>query len=212
MFTRSLIFISASIFAYSVSAASFDCAKAKTETERLICTTPELSELDERLSEAYMTVLSRMNTKFLFKTSQKAWLSDIQKCKTVDCLKTEISKRTELLESVVTEGEIGAWTGEYARYSNGKVDHGTPANLFLLGLKVNRIYVYGYALGTYSSRGTHTGDIDGFGNVNNKQASFSLQEGNCKVEIDLKKPNLVVKDNNQCGGMNVTFTGNYKQQ
>ena len=212
LITRTFILISASLLAFSASAGSFKCSKAKTETEQLICTTPELSELDDRLSEAYKTVLSRLNSKFLFKTSQKAWLSDLQKCKTVDCIKAEISKRTELFENVVDEGDIGAWTGEYERYLNGKTDHSTPANIILLGLKDNRIYIYGYALGTYSSQGTHTGDIDGFANATDGHASFSIQNGSCNVKITLKRPNLVVEDNRQCGGMNVTFTGQYKRK
>ena len=34
-------------------AASFDCNKATTETEKAICADPELSALDERMGEAW---------------------------------------------------------------------------------------------------------------------------------------------------------------
>ena len=36
-------------------AASFDCNKATTETEIAICSDPELSALDDRLSGVYVT-------------------------------------------------------------------------------------------------------------------------------------------------------------
>ena len=37
-------------------AASFDCDKAATETEKAICSDPELSALDESLSFVYSTL------------------------------------------------------------------------------------------------------------------------------------------------------------
>ncbi|PHV09673.1 lysozyme inhibitor LprI family protein [Chitinimonas sp. BJB300] len=208
--TRSLIFISASLIACSALATSFDCTKAKTETEQLICTDPELSLLDEKLSEAYKAALLQLNTKLLFKSSQRAWLNDIKQCKSAACLKTAFTERTALLNNVATEGSAAEWNGEYARYTNGKKNNATPANIVLLGLKDNRVFVHGFALGTYSSQGTHTGDINGLGDVRDAHASFS--KDSCKVEITLKQTVLAIKDNDSCGGMGVTFTGTYKRQ
>ena len=41
----------------TVSAASFDCAKASSKTEKAICTDPELSKLDEDLASSYKEML-----------------------------------------------------------------------------------------------------------------------------------------------------------
>ena len=35
------------------NAASFDCAKASSPTEKMICQNPNISKLDDRLSAAY---------------------------------------------------------------------------------------------------------------------------------------------------------------
>jgi Uncharacterized protein conserved in bacteria, putative lipoprotein len=39
-------------------AASFDCAKANTKTEHLICDNPDISKLDEDLESAYKNALN----------------------------------------------------------------------------------------------------------------------------------------------------------
>ena len=42
-------------------AASFDCAKAVTNIEKMICSDAELSKLDEELSKAYSEVLKKVS-------------------------------------------------------------------------------------------------------------------------------------------------------
>ncbi len=44
-------------FAQLSCAASFDCAKASTQVERLICSDESLSKLDEQLSGSYKQAL-----------------------------------------------------------------------------------------------------------------------------------------------------------
>ncbi|MDR2790403.1 MAG: hypothetical protein LBB59_05460 [Campylobacteraceae bacterium] len=38
--------------------ASFDCQKAKTDIEKLVCSDEELSRLDEELNEAYKEIIT----------------------------------------------------------------------------------------------------------------------------------------------------------
>jgi uncharacterized protein YecT (DUF1311 family) len=42
-----------------VSAQSFDCAKASTTTEKMICADPEISKLDTQMAERYKLLLSQ---------------------------------------------------------------------------------------------------------------------------------------------------------
>ena len=58
-------------------AASFDCAKAATPLEKLICSTPELSRNDEVLAKAYATALGGLSegAKAVVQSSQRDWLS-----------------------------------------------------------------------------------------------------------------------------------------
>jgi uncharacterized protein YecT (DUF1311 family) len=63
-----------------VSAASFDCAKARSKVEKAICSSNELGVLDERLNSAYKEVRSKFSADF-FKTviqrSQIDWLKSL---------------------------------------------------------------------------------------------------------------------------------------
>jgi uncharacterized protein len=54
-------------------AASFDCTKAKTGTEKTICSDPALSKLDDDLSVAYRKALKASASEAI-KKEQRAWL------------------------------------------------------------------------------------------------------------------------------------------
>jgi len=60
----------------SLFAASFDCNKAATHVEKLICSDPELSGLDEELSSTYRQALASTNDsqKEQVKQYQREWL------------------------------------------------------------------------------------------------------------------------------------------
>ena len=60
-------------------AASFDCNKATTETEIAICSDPELSALDDRLSKAYLTA-QRLNPSDVTKRDQLSWIKVRDEC------------------------------------------------------------------------------------------------------------------------------------
>lgn len=58
------------------AAASFDCAKAGTAQEKLICATPALSKLDEAVAAAYSQVLAKLAdpVKTAMRDSQRDWV------------------------------------------------------------------------------------------------------------------------------------------
>ncbi len=71
----------------SVQAASFDCAKARTPTEKTICGDAELSRLDQDLGQAYRKALQRGDTNGV-RESQRRWLkSELGACKDAACMK-----------------------------------------------------------------------------------------------------------------------------
>ena len=57
-------------------AASFDCAKAASATERAICGSPRLSALDERMARTYERALHALSPEGAsrLKASQRSWL------------------------------------------------------------------------------------------------------------------------------------------
>jgi len=83
---RSLSFIlSALLFAGLASpsaAQSFDCEAAGSPFEELICDTPRLSQLDERLDVAYRTAIAALSNDALetLRDGQREWLAQAQSC------------------------------------------------------------------------------------------------------------------------------------
>ena len=76
---RRFAFIPLYLFHAAIFAASFDCNKAKGYTEITICITPEISDLDEKLSAVYKEV-NRANpaNAELVKQSQLLWMKNIR--------------------------------------------------------------------------------------------------------------------------------------
>lgn len=89
-----------SLFCLPAQAASFDCAKASTHTEKLICGDPAISKLDEELSRLYQGALARADTgqKSQLAIQQRHWLKHTRNpCKDEACLKVAYwSRQAEL--------------------------------------------------------------------------------------------------------------------
>ncbi len=90
----------------SLPAQAFDCAKATTDTEKLICSDSELKAIDDKLGEHWSTMkeeFSRQAWKALV-AAQRSWLQQRDaKCskgagqEQIDCLKAETQNRIDAL-------------------------------------------------------------------------------------------------------------------
>jgi len=78
-------------------AASFNCAKATTQTEKMICADQDLGKLDEQLAGIYSEGKHIPG----LKNEQRAWLTEIKKCIDVACLKTAYRERLEELNTQI---------------------------------------------------------------------------------------------------------------
>lgn len=94
------------IIAGNIHAASFDCGKATSEVEKLICGDDELSRLDESLNKAYQQALEQTLFKEQIMRSQKQWLKKKRnECRNPQCMKKAYEARInelEFLSSYVT--------------------------------------------------------------------------------------------------------------
>lgn len=83
----------------TVIAASFDCNKARGFVEQTICTTPELSTLDEQLSFVYKKVnSSKSGNVDSLKKSQQLWLkNERNKAKNAQEIKDTYTQRISVL-------------------------------------------------------------------------------------------------------------------
>lgn len=81
--------------------ASFDCEKAATAVEGLICGNAELATLDVRTADAYKTVRDGVDDRSAMQKEQVEWLKHTRNlCKTLECLFQVYTERAEDLEQL----------------------------------------------------------------------------------------------------------------
>lgn len=97
-------------FGAPAQAASFDCAKATTKIEKLICADVELSRLDEELAAAYKAALQDEKRVEPLRQAQKQWIKKRNGCVDADCVKRIYAKRLQGLSS----------NGEPTKHTAGK--------------------------------------------------------------------------------------------
>lgn len=108
----------------SGQAASFDCAKAATKVEQMICGDAELSRLDEELAQAYKAALKDQSKAESIKQAQKQWMKERNACADVACMKRVYETRLASLAAISAttiasrvEKTLGSWT---YRWSSGR--------------------------------------------------------------------------------------------
>jgi uncharacterized protein YecT (DUF1311 family) len=80
----------------SLFGASFDCTKATTKVEEMICANEELSKLDEKLSEVYTSFYYLTKE---IKTDQRAWMKQRNTCQNTNCIKESYQTRIQELKT-----------------------------------------------------------------------------------------------------------------
>lgn len=83
----------------SLFGASFDCAKAQSNVEKIICADTELSALDENLSKAFKEAMSATDDKAQLKKEQFVWIKERNKCKADECVKQKYQSRLIFFEN-----------------------------------------------------------------------------------------------------------------
>jgi uncharacterized protein len=74
--------------------ASFDCSRARTQVEKMVCADAVLSGLDEQLAQAYAAVLRKGGSSDRLKAEQRDWLKNKRdKCRDAQCLKSAYESR-----------------------------------------------------------------------------------------------------------------------
>lgn len=97
-------------------AANFDCRKATTHVEKIICGDAELSRLDEELGVAYKAALRDVKHADAIKLSQKQWLKQRNSCTVAGCVKGAYEKQLSLLNLPFVTVPAGTLI-------TGRVDH-----------------------------------------------------------------------------------------
>ena len=92
-----IINLSLSAICISAHAASFDCDIAKSNIEKSICSSAELSRADENLSKSFNEVKAKAQRPDLLTNNQLDWLKHRNKCKEEKCLLIEYKSRLEFI-------------------------------------------------------------------------------------------------------------------
>jgi len=79
--------------AFPVQAASFDCAKAQSKVEKMICADAEISKLDEKLAKTYSETSKDEKDVALLNSQQRAWLKQRNQCVDIFCLRQHYLQR-----------------------------------------------------------------------------------------------------------------------
>lgn len=210
MTLHQFVLLALAFAAAPASAASFDCAKAATPAEKMICSDAALSALDEQLNKSYRAAIARTGNKALLREWQRGWLRspELAGCTSAACMKPLFAAGARLLDEMVAS----RWNGQYVRYHAGKVDrHG--ADIVLIALKDAAVAGRGSALwmGPNAAAGqVNVGEFGGQGSFTGEHLIFESRE--CHVSMTLKGDLLTVEDSNTCGGANVTFSGQYRRK
>src|SRR5690606_7026370 len=90
--------------ASAAHSASFDCQKARSVNERLICKDPELSKLDDELASAYEEALRKSsNSKELVANQRDAWRHREKECSSKACLVDWFLQRKSYFKAIPSQ-------------------------------------------------------------------------------------------------------------
>lgn len=98
--------------------ASFDCAKAGTKVEHLICDNPDLSKLDEEMAAKYKGSLndSDPQQKDALRRAQKLWLTVRNTCVSADCVESAYKIRLEYFSHIAASSSTkNRYVADYQR-------------------------------------------------------------------------------------------------
>ena len=97
-FASAFVAVSLTFFG-NVNAASFDCTKASTPLEKTICGNSKLSDLDEKLAEAYKIARANSQDPAKLKLEQIEWIKEARNCQSdASCIERSYNKRLSELD------------------------------------------------------------------------------------------------------------------
>lgn len=195
--------------------ASFDCEKAGTEVEKVICSYKTLSILDEFLALTYKKALDRSSHKNKLKASQRNWLIYKRNACADDdiCLNTKYYSRILELTDTTKNSSL---SGSYVRYNKNKPSfHSSDINI--LELPDHQVYINGVAVWYLNKENEakgiiHFAEINGVFPIVENKMKYRGKYG-CSLMLTFEKNSFLISESTNEGnwGANVTFDGHYRK-
>lgn len=79
--------------------ASFDCAKAMSSVEKMICSNQMLATYDVRMMQSYKAAMASRSDKSAVRNAQRTWMAQRNACTTLDCVSRAYQERISQLNS-----------------------------------------------------------------------------------------------------------------
>ncbi|WP_231571393.1 MULTISPECIES: lysozyme inhibitor LprI family protein [Xenorhabdus] len=117
--------VAAALFFVSAVAnsASFDCSKAVSKVEKLICSTPALSQADDALYVDYLQAkLITGNTDDFKALAKQNWKLREKNCDTEECLLNWYKRSTELYRQIAAKDNKGGVQSNTSSIAKKKLD------------------------------------------------------------------------------------------
>ena len=144
-----LCLLSGLLFANIVFAASFNCSKASSKVEVMICSDQELSILDDNLNKMYKQTLNTTDDKEYLKSEQIKWIKTRNKCITVDCLKKSYDDRILNL----TNYKLGDKDNNSSKIEEKSLNYSKKYAGVKFGDNINNYKEYSYGPNFFDMRG-----------------------------------------------------------
>jgi uncharacterized protein len=200
-----LILLAATILASgSASAASFDCSKAVSQTDRRICASPELQQLDQKMGELYRLRATGSDAS-AWRTDQRAWLRSRDRCIDSACLKTVYIERLTVLED---SARAFHWPGKWWRVDAGGHDEAT--------VEIRDLTAQGLHFHLEASAGANQGELEGTARFDaDGAARYASGAASQRCELIFRRTvnRIEIEQNGDqfaCGaGMGVSYDGTY---
>jgi len=122
---RIVFAVSGFLFIALAHSASFDCTKASTKVERIICDNSEISKLDEELAASYKASLQNQSKAVQIKQTQRRWMSERNGCVDTECVRDAYRKRIgQLLPAQNVAAQTSAVSQQAEQSAAAKTDTG----------------------------------------------------------------------------------------
>lgn len=98
------------LWALPAGAASFNCSKAQSNIEHMICGSPTLSQLDDELAALYREALSKVSDPADLRVIQRSWITNSRdRCKDSQCVESAYRiKLVDLQSRIPAPGQAAA--------------------------------------------------------------------------------------------------------
>lgn len=174
-------------------AASFDCNKASSFAEKVVCSGSRLTVMDDELGGLYKAALASAPKTEALRADQKAWQASRDRCKDSDCIMKAYVDRITALQGGAGADVTGTYTmkgGEVrVQQANGKIRFSVSA-----------------------SHAANVGEVSGEAPLAADAATYADPENDCALAFKFSGETLVVSQDGTCGmGLNVSGSGTYKR-